>query len=59
MFTALVLLNIVHPGNVMPGRESDLPSRKARKLGEQDQPLFNESMDLEARGGYSYVAPEA
>ncbi|KAF8847501.1 hypothetical protein BDZ45DRAFT_709653 [Acephala macrosclerotiorum] len=32
MFVALVLLNIVHPGNIMPGKESDLPSRKERKM---------------------------
>ncbi len=31
MFIALVLLNIYHPGRVMPGNESDLPSRKERK----------------------------
>ncbi|KUJ07476.1 uncharacterized protein LY89DRAFT_712005 [Mollisia scopiformis] len=32
MFTALVLLNVVHPGYIMPGKESDLPSRKERKM---------------------------
>ena len=31
MLIALVLFNIIHPGSVMPGRESDLPSRKERK----------------------------
>ena len=31
MLTALVLFNIVHPGQIMPGRDSDLPSRKQRK----------------------------
>jgi hypothetical protein len=31
MFVALLLLNIMHPGRVMPGKESDLPSRKQRK----------------------------
>ena len=31
MFTALVLLNVWHPGRIMPGKESDLPSRKQRK----------------------------
>lgn len=31
MLSALVLLNIVHPGQIMPGKESDLPSRKQRK----------------------------
>ena len=32
MLVALVLFNIIHPGRIMPGKESDLPSRKARKL---------------------------
>ncbi|KAM0795707.1 RTA1 like protein-domain-containing protein [Usnea florida] len=31
MLIASVLFNIVHPGQVMPGKESDLPSRKQRK----------------------------
>ena len=31
MLIALVLFNIVHPGGIMPGKESDLPSRKQRK----------------------------
>ncbi|KAG0647404.1 putative lipid transporter atnI [Hyphodiscus hymeniophilus] len=47
MLTALVMLNIVHPGAVMPGKESDLPSRKERKSREQMY-TTPESMDLEA-----------
>lgn len=31
MFLALVLFNLVHPGRIMPGKESDFPSRKERK----------------------------
>ena len=31
MLVALVLLSVVHPGRVMPGKEANLPSRKARK----------------------------
>ena len=31
MLFALVLLNVVHPGRIMPGKESDFPSRKERK----------------------------
>ena len=31
MFVALVLFNVVHPDRIMPGKESDLPSRKERK----------------------------
>lgn len=31
MLLALVLLNVVHPGRIMPGTESEVPSRKARK----------------------------
>jgi hypothetical protein len=33
MLLALVALNIIHPGRIMPGNESDMPSRKARKSG--------------------------
>ncbi|KUJ14207.1 uncharacterized protein LY89DRAFT_736254 [Mollisia scopiformis] len=32
MFLALVLFNIVHPGRIMSGKESNIPSRKERKL---------------------------
>ena len=32
MLIALVLFNIVHPGQIMPGKESDFPSRKQRKI---------------------------
>lgn len=31
MLIALVLLNVWHPGRIMPGKESNLPSRKQRK----------------------------
>ncbi|KAE8447219.1 hypothetical protein EG329_011050 [Mollisiaceae sp. DMI_Dod_QoI] len=31
MFLALVLLNIIHPGRVMAGKESNIPGRKERK----------------------------
>ena len=31
MLIALVLFNIVHPGKIMAGKESDFPSRKERK----------------------------
>ncbi|KAL8702900.1 MAG: hypothetical protein Q9201_003934 [Fulgogasparrea decipioides] len=31
MFLALVVFNVVHPGRVMPGKESDFPGRKERK----------------------------
>lgn len=34
MLIALALSNIVHPGRVMPGKESDFPSRKERMAGE-------------------------
>jgi hypothetical protein len=53
MFTALVLLNIVHPGWVMPGKQSDLPSRKERKLREQSYSITPESVDLEATGNFT------
>ena len=31
MLAALVMFNIVHPGRIMSGKESDIPSRKQRK----------------------------
>jgi hypothetical protein len=31
MLFALVILNFIHPGRIMPGKESDLPGRKERK----------------------------
>ena len=31
MLVALLILNVLHPGRIMPGAESDLPSRKDRK----------------------------
>ena len=33
MLLALILLNVVHPGRIMAGSESDMPSRKDRKQG--------------------------
>ena len=36
MLFALVLLNIVHPGRIMPGKECDFPSRKERKAVGKD-----------------------
>ncbi|KAH8797620.1 RTA1 like protein-domain-containing protein [Xylogone sp. PMI_703] len=32
MLCSLVILNAFHPGRIMPGKESDLPSRTERKL---------------------------
>ncbi|KAK5113636.1 hypothetical protein LTR62_003263 [Meristemomyces frigidus] len=32
MLIALVLLNVIHPGTLMKGKESDMPSRKQRKV---------------------------
>jgi hypothetical protein len=31
MLCALVLLNVIHPGRLMPGKENDIPGRKERK----------------------------
>ncbi|KAJ5703628.1 hypothetical protein N7493_011553 [Penicillium malachiteum] len=31
MLIALVMLNVVHPGRLMPGKESEMPGRKQRK----------------------------
>ncbi|KFY11795.1 hypothetical protein V492_04258 [Pseudogymnoascus sp. VKM F-4246] len=32
MLISLVILNLIHPGRIMPGEESNLPSRKDRKV---------------------------
>ena len=37
MLLALVLLNVVHPGRLMPGEESDIPGRKQRKAGQRSK----------------------
>ena len=60
MLTALVLLNVVHPGAVMPGKQSDLPSRKERKRRQAAElrpsesgdnfMLSNQKPDLAAQG---------
>ncbi|KFY89858.1 hypothetical protein V500_05422 [Pseudogymnoascus sp. VKM F-4518 (FW-2643)] len=39
MLCSLVILNVIHPGRVMPGEESNLPSRKERKV----QGIYNKS----------------
>ena len=31
MLIALVMFNVVHPGKIMAGKESDFPDRKERK----------------------------
>jgi len=31
MLLAFLVLHVVHPGEVMPGKEYDIPSRKERK----------------------------
>ena len=36
MLVCLVLFSIAHPGRIMPGKEADLPSRKARKQADKD-----------------------
>ena len=36
MLFALALLNVVHPGRIMRGKECDFPSRKQRKAAGKD-----------------------
>ncbi len=45
MLLALVVLNVVHPGRIMPGRESDMPSRKQRKAGLRSKASLMERHD--------------
>jgi hypothetical protein len=49
MLVAFALLNIMRPGRIMPGKESDLPSRKERKCEKQ----YNQINSLE--GGASLI----
>ncbi|TVY90551.1 Sphingoid long-chain base transporter, partial [Lachnellula willkommii] len=39
MLIALLILNVFHPGRVMPGSKSDIPSRKVRKAEGRQIPL--------------------
>ncbi|TVY51629.1 Sphingoid long-chain base transporter RSB1 [Lachnellula cervina] len=39
MLVALLILNVFHPGRVMPGAKSDIPSRKVRKAEGHQIPL--------------------
>ena len=59
MLVALVLFNIVHPGQIMPGKESDFPSRKQRKaVGKKNVkgrmagglPLYASDSDVQSAG---------
>jgi hypothetical protein len=42
MLLALIVLNLVHPGRIMPGKGSDLPSRKERRV----QGIYNKSRNI-------------
>lgn len=48
MLLALIALNIVHPGRIMNGKESDIPSRKARKDGLRSKPTLGFDAPQEA-----------
>ena len=52
MWIASVLFNIFHPGRLMPGRESNLPSRKERKS------LKKEGKVPLGRAGEEYLLPK-
>ena len=52
MLIALVILNVFHPGRLMAGRESDLPSRKERKM------LKKEGTAPRGRVGDNYLLPK-
>jgi hypothetical protein len=52
MLIALIILNVVHPGRVMPGKECDIPGRKQRKAGRISKRVDNaevESIEAEAK----------
>ena len=52
MLIALVLFNVWHPGRLMPGHESNLPSRKVRKVWKK------EGQQPRGRIGQEYLLPK-
>ena len=63
MLTCLVLFNVIHPGRLMPGKESDFPSRKQRKAAGKNNkmgraadalPLYERSTPSPDAGGESH-----
>lgn len=52
MMIALILYNIFHPGRLMPGKESNLPSRKQRKAWKK------EGVRPHGRVGQDYLLPK-
>lgn len=52
MLVALVLYNIFHPGRMMPGKDSNLPSRKQRKAWKK------EGVRPHGRVGQDYLLPK-
>ena len=53
MLIALVLFNVLHPGRLMPGKESNLPGRKVRKaMKKQGQTVFGRG------AGYQELLPK-
>lgn len=47
MLLALVMLNTIHPGDVMPGKESEFPSSKSSKEADQREISTAGSEDVE------------
>ena len=63
MLTCLILFNVIHPGRLMPGKESDFPSRKQRKAAGKNNtmgraagalPLYEWSTPSPDAGGESH-----
>lgn len=52
MWIASILFNVFHPGRLMPGQESNLPSRKVRKN------LKKEGKQPQGRAGEEYLLPK-
>ncbi|KAG8526875.1 uncharacterized protein KY384_008304 [Bacidia gigantensis] len=53
MLIALALLNVVHPGRIMPGKEADFPSRKQRKAAGKEH-LWGRAGEQGGEGGMTY-----
>ena len=57
MLLAFILFNVVHPGRIMKGKESDIPSRKSTKsTGRVSKIGYQESLPMAA--GHSVAVNE-
>lgn len=58
MYIAILLFNIVHPGKYMPGKESDLPSRKEVRLEKRERKAAKKAAKQNRLRNGSQESPE-